>query len=85
MVNVAQYQIVATGSTVSACEQAYIKMLNEKGLAQQEQLPSDPDRRHGGGDPLRRAGRQHLLLHSSRGRSRCSTPSPPLRPGMWSP
>ena len=41
MVNVAQYQIVATGSTVSACEQAYIKMLNEKGLAQQEQLPSD--------------------------------------------
>ena len=39
MVNVAQYQIVATGNTVSACEQAYIKMLNEKGLTQQEQLP----------------------------------------------
>lgn len=41
MVNVAQYQIVATGSTVSACEQAYVRMLNEKGLTQQEQLPSD--------------------------------------------
>ena len=39
MVNVAQYQLVATGATVSACEQAYIKMLNEKGLTQQEQLP----------------------------------------------
>ena len=39
MVNVAQYQIVATGTSVSACEQAYIKMLSEKGLAQEEELP----------------------------------------------
>ena len=39
MVNVAQYQIVATGTTVSTCEQAYIQMLSEKGLAQKEELP----------------------------------------------
>ena len=39
MVNVAQYQIVATGTTVSACEQSYIKMLAEKGLTQSEELP----------------------------------------------
>ena len=39
MVNVAQYQIVATGTSVSTCEQAYIKMLSEKGLAQEEELP----------------------------------------------
>lgn len=39
MVNVAQYQIVATGTTVSACEQSYIKMLAEKGLTQTEELP----------------------------------------------
>ncbi len=39
MVNVAQYQIVATGATVSACEQSYIKMLAEKGLTQSEELP----------------------------------------------
>ncbi|MBQ8646658.1 MAG: CvpA family protein, partial [Oscillospiraceae bacterium] len=39
MVNVAQYQIVATGSTVSECEQKYIQLLNTKGLVQEEQLP----------------------------------------------
>ena len=39
MVNVAQYQIVATGTSVSSCEQAYIQMLSEKGLAQEEELP----------------------------------------------
>ena len=39
MVNVAQYQIVATGDTVSQCEQAYKQMLSESGLIQQEQLP----------------------------------------------
>ena len=39
MVNVAQYQIVATGTSVSTCEQAYIQMLSEKGLAQEEELP----------------------------------------------
>ena len=39
MVNVAQYQLVATGTTVSACEQSYIKLLAEKGITQTEQLP----------------------------------------------
>jgi len=39
MVNVAQYQIVATGTTVSACERSYIQMLSDKGITQQEELP----------------------------------------------
>ena len=39
MVNVAQYQIVATGTTVSQCEQAYIRMLSENGVTQPEELP----------------------------------------------
>ncbi len=39
MVNVAQYQIVATGTTVPACEQSYIQMLSDKGVTQVEQLP----------------------------------------------
>ena len=39
MVNVAQYQIVATGSTVSGCEKTYIQMMNEKGLGEVIVLP----------------------------------------------
>lgn len=39
MVNVAQYQLVATGTTVSACEKSYIQMLSEKGITQVEALP----------------------------------------------
>lgn len=39
MVNVAQYQLVATGTTVSACEQSYIQMLSEKGITTPEVLP----------------------------------------------
>ena len=39
MVNVAQYQIVATGTTVSGCEQTYIQMLSEKGITTPEELP----------------------------------------------
>jgi len=39
MVNVAQYQIVATGTTVSACERSYIQMLADKGVTQPEELP----------------------------------------------
>lgn len=39
MVNVAQYQLVATGATVPVCEQSYIQMLAEKGLTQTEALP----------------------------------------------
>ena len=36
MVNVSQYQIVATGNTVAACEASYRAMLAEKGLIDQE-------------------------------------------------
>lgn len=39
MVNVAQYQLVATGATVSACEQTYIQMLADKGVTTPEELP----------------------------------------------
>jgi len=39
MVNVAQYQIVATGDTVPTCEQTYIQKLADKGVTQAEQLP----------------------------------------------
>jgi len=39
MVNVAQYQIVATGATVSQCEQEYIQLLSESGVTETEDLP----------------------------------------------
>ena len=39
MVNVAQYQIMAVGSTVPECEQAYIKLLSSKGIAVPDALP----------------------------------------------
>ena len=39
MVNVAQYQIVATGTTVSGCERTYVQMLSEKGITTPEELP----------------------------------------------
>ena len=39
MVNVAQYQIVVTGSTVSECEQTYIRTLEQSGVVQAEDLP----------------------------------------------
>ena len=39
MVNVAPYDIVATGNSVTACEQAYIRQLTEKGVTQAEELP----------------------------------------------
>lgn len=39
MVNVEQYQIVATDTTVSGCEQKYISLLAEKGIALPEALP----------------------------------------------
>ena len=39
MVNVAQYQLVATGATVSACEQTYIQMLSDQGVTTPEELP----------------------------------------------
>lgn len=40
MVNVAQYQVVATGSTVAQCEASYLRLLGEKGITQPQELPS---------------------------------------------
>ena len=39
MVNVAQYQVVTVGSTVSQCEQAYVRQLSDKGITQAEEVP----------------------------------------------
>lgn len=39
MVNVAQYQIVATGVTVAECESNYLKLLTQSGIANEEDLP----------------------------------------------
>jgi len=39
MVNVAQYQIVATGTTVTAAEEEYIRLLGDRGLVIPEALP----------------------------------------------
>jgi len=39
MVNVSRYDIVATGSSVTACEKTYIQMLDEKGLGEEIVLP----------------------------------------------
>jgi len=40
MVNVAQYQIVSTGTTVSDCEASYIRLLTDKGVTVPEEIPS---------------------------------------------
>ena len=39
MVNVARYDVVAIGDTVSACEQKYIQMLSDKGITTPDELP----------------------------------------------
>jgi cold shock CspA family protein len=39
MVNVQQYQIVATGETVRACEQNYLRMMEENGLLSEPVRP----------------------------------------------
>ena len=39
MVNVAQYQIVATGVTVAECESNYLKLLTQSGITKEEELP----------------------------------------------
>ena len=43
MVNVEQYQLVATGTTVSECENNYIHLLAEQGVAEPEKLPQTED------------------------------------------
>ncbi len=39
MVNVAQYQIVATGVTVAECESSYLKLLTQSGITTEAELP----------------------------------------------
>ena len=39
MVNVRQYQIVATGSTISECESSYLKLLKSQGITEDIVLP----------------------------------------------
>ena len=39
MVNVAQYNVVTVSTTVSQCEQSYIRQLADKGITQTEELP----------------------------------------------
>ena len=39
MVNVAQYQIVATGLTVAECESNYLKLLTQSGITTEEEMP----------------------------------------------
>ena len=53
MVNVAQYQIVATGSSVPACEQSYVRMLADKGVTQPQQRPETQS--HGSIEEIRSA------------------------------
>ncbi len=55
MVNVAQYQIVATGSTVSECERTYIQMLSDRGFTQPEQAPVAQDEARGTVEEIRTA------------------------------
>ena len=39
MVNVSRYDIVATGNTVTQCEQEYIRLLSDRGVTDTEELP----------------------------------------------
>ncbi len=47
MVNVAQYQLVATGATVSACERTYVQMLSDRGVTDEPGLPADQEESKG--------------------------------------
>ena len=55
MVNVAQYQIVAVGSTVLDCEQSYIRMLSDRGIARPGEIPSSRERTSGVVEEIRTA------------------------------
>ena len=78
MVNVAQYQIVATGGTVSQCEQEYIKLLSESGVTTTEELPQTEA--SGVIAEIRSAVLEGTPTTSSDWRGRtCSTPSPRRR------
>ncbi|MEG2420989.1 MAG: CvpA family protein, partial [Oscillospiraceae bacterium] len=39
MVNVGQYQVVATGNTLAECEASYLKLLSSKGITTEAELP----------------------------------------------
>lgn len=85
MVNVAQYQLVATGASVSACEQTYIQMLADKGVTTPEELPKT--QASGTIAEIRSAVLNGAPITSSRlgGQRPCSTPSPPPRTARPSP
>ena len=55
MVNVAQYQIVAVGSTVLDCERAYIQMLSDRGVARPDEIPVSQERAAGVVEEIRTA------------------------------
>ena len=55
MVNVAQYQIVATGATVSACERTYVNLLNERGVIAGGGLPEEQGEAKGTIEEIRTA------------------------------
>ena len=55
MVNVAQYQIVAVGSTVLDCERAYIQMLSDRGVARPDEIPVTQERASGKVEEIRTA------------------------------
>ena len=55
MVNVAQYQIVAVGSTVLGCERAYIQMLSDRGVARTDEIPVTQQRASGVVEEIRTA------------------------------
>ncbi len=55
MVNVAQYQLVATGSTVSACERTYVQMLSDRGVTEAPGLPADQQEAKGAVAEIRTA------------------------------
>ena len=78
MVNVARYDIVATGNSVTACEQAYIRQLTEKGVTQAEELPQTQV--SGIVAEIRVLCWRATPTISSVWRERtCFTPSPPLK------
>ena len=55
MVNVAQYQIVAVGTTVLDCERGYIKMLSDRGIARPDEVPVTQMRASGVVEEIRTA------------------------------
>ena len=55
MVNVAQYQIVAVGTTVLDCERAYIQMLSDRGVAGTDEVPAAQESASGMVEEIRTA------------------------------